>query len=148
MKIYIGSDHRGYGLKRRLKDWLVRKRYSVEDVGFNHLEYADDYPIISEKLGNAVVADKEGLGILLCGSGVGASAAVNKVQGIRGAIGVTTDQVSAGRHDDDMNVLILPADIVGFSAAKSLSEAFLKTPYAKEERYERRLGEIREIESK
>lgn len=146
MKVYIGTDHRGFWLKQQLKQWLMKKRYAVEDIGGNRLDPNDDYPVISERLGKAVVAAPDGLGILLCGSGVGASAAVNKVDGIRGAIGITTDQVRAGRHDDNMNVLILPADTVEFSAAKTLCEVFLKTPYGKEERYERRLKEIEVLE--
>lgn len=147
MKVYFGADHRGFELKQQLKQWLLEKRYVVEDIGAYSFDPNDDYPVISEKLGRAVVSSKGGLGILLCGSGVGASAAVNKIDGIRGAIGMSVDQVRAGRHDDDMNVLILPADEIQFDDAKKLVEVFLTTPYAKKERYERRLGEIRKIEA-
>lgn len=145
-KIFIGADHRGFQLKEQLKQWLQQGEYLVEDVGAYQLDQHDDYPIISEKLGIAVAASRNALGILLCGSGVGASAAVNKVDGIRGGIGVSPDQVRAGRHDDNMNVLILAADGTDFSFAKDICDVFLTTPYAKEKRYERRLKEIRNIE--
>lgn len=148
MKIYIGSDHRGFALKQQLKQWLIGKRYLVKDVGANRLDPNDDYPIISEKLGKAVVTADNGFGILLCGSGVGASAAVNKIDGVRGAIGISADQVRAGRHDDNMNVLILPADIIEFSTAKTLVEAFFATSYIRKKRYERRIKEIQKLEEK
>lgn len=146
MKVYVGADHRGFELKQQLKQWLLEKGYAAEDIGAYALDPADDYPVISEKLGRAVVSSENDFGILLCGSGVGASAAVNKIDGIRGAIGVSPKQVQAGRHDDDMNVLILPADEIQFDDAKKLVEVFLGTSYAKKDRYERRLGEIKRLE--
>lgn len=146
MRIYFGADHRGFELKQQLKQWLSEEGYAAEDIGSHVLDPADDYPLISEKLGRAVTASEDSFGILLCGSGVGASAAVNKIDGIRGAIGVSVDQVRAGRHDDDMNVLVLPSDEIQFDDAKKLVEVFLGTSYAKEDRYERRLGEIKRLE--
>lgn len=147
MKVYFGADHRGFELKQQLKQWLLEKGYAAEDIGAYALDPADDYPVISEKLGRAVVSSENDFGILLCGSGVGASAAVNKIDGIRGAIGISPDQVRAGRHDDDMNVLILGADETEIQSAKQMIKAFLTTPYHKTERYQRRINQIKGLEA-
>ncbi|MBI2310173.1 RpiB/LacA/LacB family sugar-phosphate isomerase [Candidatus Collierbacteria bacterium] len=147
MKIYIGADHRGFKLKEELKLWLINLGYEVVDMGAVVFDPNDDYPLVAEKLGKAVTNTSGSMGILLCGSGVGASAAVNKIDGIRAAIGFSANQVRAGRHDDDMNVLILPSDEIKFAGAKKLVGMFLATPYVKEKRYERRLDEIRKIEA-
>lgn len=146
MKVFLGADHRGFKLKELLKPWMISQGYDVADVGALKLDPDDDYPIIAEKLGKAVAKIAGSLSVLLCGSGVGASAAVNKIDGIRGSIGISVSQVRAGRHDDDMNVLVLAADAVSFKQAQTMVRTFLSTPFVKTPRYQRRLREIRLLE--
>lgn len=147
MKLFIGSDHRGFKLKQELKTWLKNKNYETIDVGALTYDSIDDYPMVSEKLGRAVSAIPDRRGILLCGSGVGASAAVNKINGIRAAIGINPRQVKAGRHDDNMNILVLAADETSEKLAKQIVEAFLTTKYHKTQRYERRINQIKKLET-
>src|SRR3989339_1910940 len=103
MKIYLGSDHRGYKLKEKIFQWLVDKGHEVEDFGAYELEPSDDYTLYAEKVAS-VVSDREAArGVLLCGSGVGVDVVANKFDGIRASIGKSVDQVHAGRRDDNMN---------------------------------------------
>ena len=146
MKIYIGADHRGFKLKEELKLWLINLGYEVVDMGAVVFDPNDDYPLVAEKLGKAVTNTSGSMGILLCGSGVGASAAVNKIDGIRAAIGISETEVKAGRHDDDMNVLVLAADETSLEAAKKLVAIFVRTPFGQASRYSRRLEQIKKIE--
>lgn len=146
MKIYLGADHRGFKLKAEIKVWLEKNGYEIVDAGAMIFDPNDDYPLIAEKLGKAIANTSGSMGILLCGSGVGASAAVNKVDGIRAAIGISDVQIKAGRHDDDMNVLVLAADEIPFEAAKKLITTFIQTPFGGAARYSRRLDQIKRIE--
>lgn len=146
MTIFIGADHRGFKLKEELKAWLEKNGHEIVDVGAVVLDPNDDYPLIAEKLGKAVADTSGSKGILLCGSGVGASAAVNKIDGIRAAIGISEAEVKAGRHDDDMNVLVLAADETSFEMAKKLITIFIRTSFGGTVRYSRRLDQIKRIE--
>ena len=120
----------------------------VRDMGAHTYNKADEYPKISAELGRIVSSDELNMGVLLCGSGVGASAAVNKIKGIRGAVGINGKQIQAGRHDDDMNVLIIAADYTGVTEAQEMISAFLDTPFdGDQERYRRRILEIKALES-
>lgn len=146
MKIYLGADHRGFKLKAEIKPWLEKNGHEIVDVGATMLDPHDDYPLIAEKLGKAVANTSGSKGILLCGSGVGASAAVNKIDGVRAAIGISETEVKAGRNDDDMNVLVLAADETLFKLAKKLITVFIRTPFGRTARYSRRLNQIQRIE--
>lgn len=146
MTIFIGTDHRGFKLKEELKVWLGGKGHEVVDMGAIVFDPNDDYPLIAEKLGKAVAETLESKGILLCGSGVGASVAVNKIDGIRAAIGISETEVKSGRNDDDMNVLVLASDEIEIEEAKKLITIFVKTPFGKADRYSRRLDQIKKIE--
>ena len=146
MKIYLGSDHRGFEKKGKIKKWLENKNYQLEDVGNLELDPKDDYPIFSERVGRSVVKNPGSLGVLLCGSGVGATAAANKIDGVVAATGLSVTQVKAGRHDDDMNVLVLAADEISLGEAKKMVKVFLKEKFGKEKRYERRLKQIEKLE--
>jgi ribose 5-phosphate isomerase B len=144
--LYIAADHRGFALKEEVKRWLQAGATPIEDLGSFQYREGDDYPEFAGILGKRIAEDPDARGILLCGSGVGASAAVNKIRGVRGAIGFSIEQVRAGRHDDDMNVLVLAADFISFTLSKELVTVFLATEFAPEERYRRRIEQIREIE--
>jgi len=144
--IYVGADHRGFLLKETLKSWLTDWKYDFEDLGSLSLNSEDDYPVYAEAVAKKIQKDSESLGILLCGSGVGVDATVNKFDGVISSVGKTPDQVKAGRNDDNMNVLVIAADFTKQDEAKEMIKTFLETKFAKEERFERRLDQIKEIE--
>src|SRR3989344_978861 len=146
--LYIGADHRGYKLKEQLKSWLKTESISVEDVGAFSYDKNDDYPLVAASLAERVGASEDNKGILLCGSGVGASAAANKRGGIRAAIGISPEQVADCRHDDDMNMLVVAADHTHEDGVRAMVQAFLKTDFDEgSERYQRRISQIRSLES-
>ena len=148
MKIYLGTDHRGFKLKERIIRWLDGQDYEVEDVGATTYDENDDYPVYAEKLGSRVSSDTGSMGVLLCGSGAGAVAAVNKIRGIRASVGLSPEQVRAGRHDDDLNVLVIAADFTEEKEARKMIESFLKTSFdTTQQRYQRRINQIKELEN-
>src|SRR3989304_6018052 len=105
MKVYLGSDHRGYSLKEKIAKWLFEWRYVFTDVGADHLDPDDDYTKYASEVASLVADNKDSRGILLCGSGVGVDVVANKFDGVRASIGKSVEQVKAGREDDDMNYL-------------------------------------------
>lgn len=147
MKIYIGADHRGYELKEKIARWLFDMEYPYQDLGASHLDPNDDYTEYAEKVASLVAKTEGSRGVLLCGSGVGVDVVANKFDGIRASIGKSVFQVEAGRHDDDMNILVIAADFTDEKEAKAMLIAFLETKFSGKARYERRLQEIREIEA-
>ena len=148
MKVYLGTDHRGFKLKERIIRWLNGQDYEVEDVGAATYDENDDYPVYAEKLGSRVSSDTGSMGVLLCGSGAGAVAAVNKIRGIRASVGLSPEQVRAGRHDDDLNVLVIAADFTEEKEARKMIESFLKTSFdTTQQRYQRRINQIKELEN-
>lgn len=147
MKVFIATDHRGFKLKEKLKAWLEEDGRDVQDLGAHEYIEDDDYPFYAERVGRAVRDDPESRGVLLCGSGAGGVAAVNKVRGIRASVGLSVEMVAAGRHDDDLNVLVIAADFTSLERAKELTQAFLGTQFDEHtERYRHRISQIREIE--
>lgn len=146
MKVYIGADHRGYNLKQAIKGWLRELGYDIEDVGALMLNPKDDYTTYASKVGTKVGLNKDTMGILFCGSGVGVDVTANKFKGIRASVGKLPEQVKAGRNDDDMNVLVVAADFTDLVSAKNMVKVFLETKFEGKERHKRRLEEIRKIE--
>ncbi|MFH1863899.1 MAG: RpiB/LacA/LacB family sugar-phosphate isomerase [bacterium] len=147
MKIYLGADHRGYELKEKIAKWLFEWGYDFLDVGAQSLDPTDDYTKYASEVASLVAGNKGSKGIILCGSGVGAVVVANKFDGIRAGIGISPEQVKAGRNDDDMNVLVIAADYTDEYEAKDMVKAFLETKFGKKERYKRRLKEISKIEA-
>ena len=148
MKIGIAADHGGYKLKEVIHPWLIKLGHEVIDFGAYKLDNADDYPDYIIPLAQAV-ADKEvERGIALCGSGVGASVAANKVAGVRAAL--INDHFSAhqGVEDDDLNIICLGGRVTGNMAAEEYIEAFLNTQFTEAERHMRRLGKVSLLENK
>ena len=145
MKIAIGADHAGFELKERVKALLVELKHEVLDLGTANCDPVD-YPDFAEAVGLAVRDGKAKRGILVCGSGVGASVAVNKIPGVRA--GLCHDHYSAhqGVEHDDMNVLVMGGRVIGESVALELVQAFLKSKYSAEERHQRRLDKLKAIE--
>lgn len=144
MKIYIGADHRGFELKEKVKSWI--KGQEVEDMGAHTLDPKDDYTLYAEKVASMVV-DNDGMGILMCGSGVGVDVVANKFDGVRASIGKSAGQVKAGRADDDMNVLVIAADFTKDEEAREMIKAFLETKFRGLARHKRRLKDIERIEA-
>src|SRR6476469_1462002 len=142
MKICLGADHAGFELKERVKQLLLESRHEVLDVGTNSTEPVD-YPDYAEAVGLAVQDGKAERGILLCGSGVGASVAANKIPGVRA--GLCHDHYSAhqGVEHDDMNVLVLGSRVIGLEMAHELALAFLNAKFTGEDRHQRRLAKIK-----
>ncbi len=141
MKIFIGADHRGFELKQYLKDNLEKNNYSVEDKGNLVLDPQDDYPDFAYKVAEEVQKGK-GLGIIICGSGVGVSIVANRLKGVRAALGFNKDQVKKARQHDHCNVLCLPADYIEKELALELVKTFLNTTPLQREKYLRRIKKI------
>ncbi len=146
MKIVIGSDHAGFELKRFLFEWLTESGHQLEDIGTDST-MAVDYPDFARAVGSAVTKGTATRGILVCGSGVGACVAANKVKGIRAGICHDTFSARQGVEDDDMNVLCIGARIIGVELAKEVCAAFLSAQFSHAARHERRLQKVLEIEA-
>lgn len=147
MKIVIGSDHAGFVLKNSAGDLLRSLGHQVLDVGaFN--ENPSDYPDFAEAVGRAVLDGRAERGLLICGSGVGASVAANKLIGIRAAVCHDTYSAHQGVEHDDMNVLVLGSRVIGVKLAEDLVKSYLGAKFTNEERHARRLAKIRALEAK
>lgn len=147
MKIAIGSDHAGFQLKSLLAGFLKGLGHSIDDVGCfdeSPCDYADSASSVAFK----VAAKQVDRGIVLCGSGVGASVAANKVKGIRAAICHDTYSAHQGVEHDDMNVLVVGARIIGSELAKEITVAFTNAQFSGEERHARRLSKVLALEEK
>ncbi len=145
MKIAIASDHAGFHLKEAIKKELLRAQKSVQDLGTNSEEPVD-YPDYAVKVALAVQEKKADRGIILCGSGVGASITANKIKGIRAAVCHDSYSAHQGVEHDDMNVLVLGARVIGESLAHELVRVFLAAQFSNEERHLRRLQKINALE--
>lgn len=140
-RVVVGADHAGFQLKHTLAEAIAALGYEVEDVGTDS-EQPVDYPDFAEAVGRAIGEKRAKRGVLICGSGVGASIAANKIPGVRA--GLCHDNYSAhqGVEHDDMNVLVLGSRVIGTALAKELVEAFLKADFTNEERHRRRLNKV------
>lgn len=147
MKIAIASDHAGFEMKRELLAFLKEKKREIADLGAYDAS-PSDYPDFAEKLGNALLAGEAERGILICGSGVGASVAANKIPGIRAAVCHDTYSAHQGVEHDDMNVLVLGSRVIGIALAQELVLAFLAASFSGEARHVRRLNKVKAIEKK
>jgi ribose 5-phosphate isomerase B len=147
MKVVIGSDHAGFQLKNAMGDLLRSLNHTVLDVGaFN--ENPSDYPDFAEAVGRAILDGKSERGVLICGSGVGASVAANKLLGIRAAMCEDSYSAHQGVEHDDMNVLVLGSRVIGVKLAEELVKAFLGAVFSNEERHVRRLNKVKALEAK
>lgn len=145
MKIAVGCDHAGYELKSQLIAWLKSEGHEIADVGTHSLEAAD-YPDFARATGAEVAAGRTERGLVVCGSGVGACVAANKIKGIRAGVCHDTFSARQGVEDDDMNTLCLGARIIGIELAKDVLRAFLSAKFSNLDRHVRRLNKVLEIE--
>ncbi|HTS71524.1 MAG TPA: ribose 5-phosphate isomerase B [Terriglobia bacterium] len=146
MRLVLGSDHAGFELKKELVDCLRGLGHEVIDVGTNSTAPVD-YPDYAQAVGNAVREGRAERGVLICGSGVGACVAVNKIPGIRAAICHDGYSAHQGVEHDDMNVLVLGSRVIGGELAKDLVRDYLRANFSGEERHVRRLGKVKAIEA-
>jgi ribose 5-phosphate isomerase B len=147
MRIAVGADHGGYPLKEEIVRELERLGHQVVDKG-TFSEAAVDYPDFAEAVGRSIVSGESERGVLLCGSGVGASVAANKIRGVRAAVCHDTYSAHQGVEHDDMNVLTLGARVIGPEVALELVRAFVGARFSGEERHVRRLNKVLAIEAR
>jgi RpiB/LacA/LacB family sugar-phosphate isomerase len=147
VKVVIGSDHAGFRLKNAMGDLIRSLGHWVLDIGaFN--ENPSDYPDYAEAVGRAILDGKAERGVLICGSGIGACVAANKMAGIRAGIGHDTYSGHQGVEHDDMNVLVMGSRIMGEKLAEDVVRAFLFAKFTNEERHVRRLAKVHALEAR
>lgn len=144
IKIAIGSDHRGFLLKRKLKDLLRRQHIAVIDVG-THSDKSCDYPIFAAKVAHLVAEQKVDFGILVCKTGIGSSIAANKIKNIRAALCYNIKAARLSRQHNNANVLVMGSDFVSLPRAKRIIEEWLSSRF-QSGRHERRIEEITQME--
>jgi RpiB/LacA/LacB family sugar-phosphate isomerase len=147
MRVVLGSDHAGFEMKQKILAHVQKLGHEVLDIG-THDAAPADYPDSAEALGMAIVNKKADRGIMVCGSGVGASIAVNKIPGIRGGICHDCYSAHQGVEHDNMNVLIMGARVIGIELAFDLVDVFLDAQFSCEERHLRRLAKVQKLETK
>ena len=147
MRIALGADHAGFDLKQTIAELLKSMGHEVSDVGAHAIDPLDDYPDFAGALARTVASGEAERGVMVCGSGVGASVAANKVRGVRAAVCHDTYSAHQGVEHDDMNVLCLGARIVGEEVAREAVQAFVSATFTGEERHQRRLEKVLEIEA-
>ena len=145
-RIAIGADHAGYPLNERVIAELSKASHEIIDLGTHLGSVVDDYPDYALEVGRAIQTGEAEIGILICGSGVGASVAANKLTGIRAALCGDTYSAHQSREHDDCNVLCLGARVTGSELALEIVRAFVAARFTGEERHKRRLAKIAAIE--
>lgn len=146
MKIGIAADHGGYSLKEAVRLWLSGLGHDVKDFGAFELNNADDFPDFVAPLAKSIAAGECERGIAICGSGVGASIAANKVNGVRAALIVDNFSAHQGVEDDGMNLICLGGRVVGNKLAEDLIVTFLNAKFIGGERHRRRLEKVKSLE--
>jgi ribose 5-phosphate isomerase B len=146
MRIAVGADHGGYPLNERVIAELRAAGHEIEDFGTHDGTQPDDYPDYARRVGEAVRGGRAEVGIVICGSGVGASVAANKLRGVRAALCSDTYSAHQSREHDDCNVLCLGARVVGVELASEIVRAFVNARFTGEERHRRRLAKVLDIE--
>ena len=147
MRVAAGADHAGFALKECLAEWLRKQGHEVIDLGTHSTEPVD-YPDYAEAVGRAVLDGRAERGLIVCGSGVGACIAANKLPGIRAGLCHDTYSAAQGVLHDDVNVLVLGARVIGPALAEALVTSFLAARFTNAERHVRRLNKIRALEAR
>ena len=147
MRIAVGADHGGHPLNERVIAELRKVGHEITDFGTHDGSLPDDYPDYAKQVGEAVQDGSVDIGILICGSGVGAAVAASKMHGIRAALCGDTYSARQSREHDDCNVLCLGARVVGVELALEIVRAFVAARFTGEERHRRRLAKVEAMES-
>lgn len=145
MRVAIGADHAGFPLKQQLTGFLTSEGHTVFDLG-THSTDSVDYPDYTVAVAHAVTEGRADRGIMICGSGVGASMAANKVKGVRASIAHDTYSARQAVEHDDMNLLCLGSRVIGPSLAEELVKTFLDARLVRKNSYLRRLAKIRSLD--
>ena len=146
MKIVVGADHGGFHLKEELVGWLREEGHNVQDIGAHEYDQDDDYPDFAIGAVNQIIDGSATRGIVICGSGVGASIAANKIDGIRASVCHDSYSAAQGVEHDDMNVLCIGARVIGYELARMIVESFINSTYSGGERHQRRLDKLLDLE--
>ncbi len=144
-RVALAADHAGFSLKEKMAVYLKSQGFEVIDLG-THDEEPADYPDFAKAIGEAIQKGRAERGILICGSGVGACVAANKMRGIRAGLCHDTYSARQGVEHDDINVLCLGARVIGEEVARELVRAFLAARFTGEERHVRRLAKVETID--
>jgi len=148
MRVAVGADHAGFALKQQVLEWLKQSGHDVVDVGALEFDPVDDYPDSAVAVAESVRDGGAERGIIVCGSGIGAGMAANKIRGIRAGVCHDTYSAHQGVEHDDMNVLCLGGRIIGVEPAKEIVNAFLSARFIDEEKYRRRLGKVNALDER
>ena len=147
MKLAIGADHAGFDLKAQVVPWLESSGHQVVDLGAHDLDPADDFPDFAAAVARSVTGGEVERGLMICGSGVGASIATNKVSGVRACLCHDTYTARQGVEHNDMNVLCLGGRVIGIETAKEVIAAFIGAEFMPEDRFQRRIDKVSKIEA-
>lgn len=150
MKIFLGADHQGYHLKEKIEAYLAKRNFDVQDVGARELDNDDDFPQFAQMAATKVLGEEEKddpRAILICGGGQGMCMSANRFRGIRAAVIWDEHEAKMTRHDNDSNVLCLPARVLDNedNEWKSIVDTWLQTPFAGAPRFRRRNAEMDEV---
>ena len=148
MRIALSGDHAGLEMKNTIAGWLKEWGHHVSDLGAYGYDKDDDYPDFADATAQAIATGRAERGIIVCGSGVGASIAANKVPGVRAGMCHDTYSAHQGVEHDDMNVLCVGGRIIGPEVAREVVTAFLAARFTGEERHRRRLNKVLAIEAR
>jgi ribose 5-phosphate isomerase B len=146
VRIAIAADHAGYELKQFIAECLREWGHDVRDLGTDQPDQPDDYPDYAVALGQSIQQQRADRGVLICGSGVGASVAANKLRGIRAGLCHDTYSAHQGVEHDDMNVIVLGSRIVGTALASDIVRMFVDAEFSNEERHLRRLNKVKALD--
>lgn len=146
MKLAVGADHAGLDMKTQIIPWLQQAGHEVVDVGAHTLDPGDDFPDFAAAVGQTLGGGEAERGVMICGSGVGATIASNKVSGVRAALCHDTYTARQGVEHNDMNVLCLGGRVIGIETAKEVISAFVGASFTPEERFLRRIDKVGKIE--
>ncbi len=146
MKIAIGADHAGFELKQVVSQELDKLGHEVIDLGAHTFDPLDDYPDFAINVARCVSNREVDRGVVVCGSGIGACIAANKVKGARAAMAFETYTAHQGVEHDDVNILVLGGRVTGVEVAKEILKSFLAAEFSGEERHIRRLNKVLELE--
>jgi ribose 5-phosphate isomerase B len=147
MRIAVGADHAGYPLNERVMDELRLAGHEITDFGTHDGSIPDDFPDYAKQIGEALQSGAAEIGILVCGSGVGAAVAANKLRGIRAALCGDTYSAHQSREHDDCNVLCLGSRVTGVELALDIVRSFVAAKFTGEERHRRRVAKIADLEN-
>lgn len=145
MRVAIGADHAGFLLKQQLTGFLAHQGHTVFDLG-THSQERVDYPDYTMAVAHAITEGRADRGIMICGTGAGASIVANKVRGIRGSIAHDTYTARQAVEHDDMNLLCLGSRVIGLALAEELVKAFLDAKLIREKAYLRRLAKVKSLD--